>query len=358
MLMRTYCWIALLPLVAAVVACEDFGGAEGEKGELRWTLEKSTDLFTKASSEMPDTNDFLLTISDAGGRVLYDGTYGASPQSLPVQEGSYLVYVRCCDFPTPAFDSAQYGDQQLVVVRAGESVTVRLLCTMMNAGVRLRRGSDFLAAYPEGVVYLKSDKGRLMYAYREDRIAYFHPGAVSVTLFNEGKEETLLTRTLLSQQILTLSLRASSPQSGHSGIEVAVDTTRNWTSEDYLIGGNGNQGSEPSDACSVADAPLHIGEKQVWFYGYIVGGDLTAAGKSVKTSGITKETHLALAARSSVTEKAACLAVELPKGAVRDALNLVSHPDYIGRRVYVRGEVVASYFGTTGLKSTSEYQLK
>ena len=253
MLMRTYCWIALLPLVAAVVACEDFGGAEGEKGELRWTLEKSTDLFTKASSEMPDTNDFLLTISDAGGRVLYDGTYGASPQSLPVQEGSYLVYVRCCDFLTPAFDSAQYGDQQLVVVRAGESVTVRLLCTMMNAGVRLRRGSDFLAAYPEGVVYLKSDKGRLMYAYREDRIAYFHPGAVSVTLFNEGKEETLLTRTLLSQQILTLSLRASSPQSGHSGIEVAVDTTRNWTSEDYLIGGNGNQGSEPSDACSVAD---------------------------------------------------------------------------------------------------------
>ena len=108
----------------------------------------------------------------------------------------------------------------------------------------------------------------------------------------------------------------------------------------------------------MADAPLHIGEKDVWFCGYIVGGDLTATGKSVKTSGITKETHLALAARSSVTEKASCLAVELPKGAVRDALNLVSHPGLIGRQVYVRGDVVASYFGTSGLKSTSDFVLK
>ena len=357
--MRIKTWISLLPLVAVLGACEDFGGGRSDgQGELRWVLEGDTELFTKATSHLPDTNDFLLTISDAGGKILYDGTYGDSPQSLPVDEGSYLVSVRSSDFPAPAFDSPQYGDRQLVVVRAGETVTVRLLCTMLNAGIRLRTGSDFLTAYPTGVLYVKSDKGRLMYAYREDRIAYFHPGAVSVTLFHEGKEETLLTRTLLSQQVLTLSLMASNAASGRSGIEVAVDTTRNWTSEDYLIGSGGNQGSGPSDACSVADAPLHIGEKDVWFCGYIVGGDLTATGKSVKTSGITKETHLALAARSSVTEKASCLAVELPKGAVRDALNLVSHPGLIGRQVYVRGDVVASYFGTSGLKSTSDFVLK
>ncbi|MBP5796099.1 MAG: hypothetical protein J6W07_04590, partial [Bacteroidales bacterium] len=101
-----------------------------------------------------------------------------------------------------------------------------------------------------------------------------------------------------------------------------------------------------------------IGEEDVWIYGYIVGGDLTANGKSVKTSGITKPSHLAIAARSSVTEKASCVAVELPSGKVRDALNLVDHPDLIGTRVFVKGNIVESYFGTTGLKGTSDYARK
>ena len=112
-------------------------------------------------------------------------------------------------------------------------------------------------------------------------------------------------------------------------------------------------------ACSVADALSRIGEKDVWVYGYIVGGDLTTSSSgNVKTSGITKATHLAIADRSSITDKTKCLAVELPAGKVRDALNLVSHPDLIGTRVYVKGDVVEKYFGTTGLKGTSDYVMK
>jgi hypothetical protein len=89
-----------------------------------------------------------------------------------------------------------------------------------------------------------------------------------------------------------------------------------------------------------------------------VGGDLTSAGKSVKTSGITSKTHLALAARSSVTDKASCVAVELPSGKVRDAINLADHPDLIGTRIYLKGNVVEKYYGTTGLKGTSEFAQK
>ena len=96
-----------------------------------------------------------------------------------------------------------------------------------------------------------------------------------------------------------------------------------------------------------------------WVCGYIVGGDLSATGSKVNTGPtFKKNTHLAIAARASVTEKASCLSVELPKGGIRDALNLVSHPGLIGRQVYVRGDVVASYFGTSGLKSTSDFVLK
>ena len=66
--MKTLKWMALLPfLLAGASACDDFGLApdpQKEQGELRWTLDES--LFTKAgNSEIPDTNDFLLTILDA-----------------------------------------------------------------------------------------------------------------------------------------------------------------------------------------------------------------------------------------------------------------------------------------------------
>ena len=74
-------WMALLPfLVAGAGACDDFGMAPDpnkEQGELRWALEKGT-LLTKAG-EYPDTNDFLLTVRDAQGKLLYDGLWGDSP---------------------------------------------------------------------------------------------------------------------------------------------------------------------------------------------------------------------------------------------------------------------------------------
>ena len=108
----------------------------------------------------------------------------------------------------------------------------------------------------------------------------------------------------------------------------------------------------------MGSAASHIGENGVWVTGYIVGGDLTSSGTTVKTADITKSTHLALADRASVTAKASCLAVELPQGRVRDALNLVDHPDLVGRRVSVKGNIVERYFGTVGMKSTSDFEIK
>ena len=263
----------------------------------------------------------------------------------------------------------------MVVVKAGAIVTVRLNCVLENAGVRLQVAPDFLTSYPDGVLFLKSGDTRLMYGYSEKRIAYFKPGPISLILNNRGADETLLTRTLDARTILTLSI--SAPHGGTasaSTITVAVDTAKVWNNESYVIGGGGSgsgsgsggnsggadddPGADLDNAYSVAQAGDHVGEDDVWVFGYIVGGDLSTAGTTVKTSKLTKSTHLAIAARSSVTAKASCVAVELPKGAVRDALNLVDHPDLIGSRVYLKGSIVASYFGTTGLKSVSDYVLK
>ena len=49
--------------------------------------------------------------------------------------------------------------------------------------------------------------------------------------------------------------------------------------------------------------------------------------------------------------------VELPAGKVRQALNLVDHPELIGKRVKVKGDLVDKYFGTVGLKSTTDYEM-
>ena len=362
---------ALLPLVAALGACDDFGLRSGGEGELRWIIEENG---TRASSaEIPDTNDFILKVSDAQGKVLYEGAYGDSPESLLVQAGSYTVAVHSIEFTAPGFSRPVYGDEQVVVVKAGATVTVRLWCVLENAGVRLQVAPDFLTSYPDGVLFLKSGDTRLMYGYSEKRIAYFKPGPISLILSNNGAEETLLNRTLDSRTILTLSI--SAPHGGTadaSSISVVVDTAKVWNHESYIIGGGGSgsgsgsgggsgdddQGDAIDNAYSVSQTSDHVGEDDVWVFGYIVGGDLSTAGTTVKTSGIKKSTHLAIASRSSVTAKASCVAVELPKGPVRDALNLVDHPDLIGTRVYLKGCIVASYFGTTGLKSVSEYVLK
>ena len=374
MAMRLKRMWALLPLVAALGACDDFGLRSGGQGELRWIIAGNGADTRASSAEIPDTNDFILKVSDAGGKVLYEGAYGDSPESLLVDAGSYTVAVHSIEFTAPGFSRPVYGDEQVVVVKAGATVTVRLTCILENAGVRLQVAPDFLTSYPDGVLYLKSGDTRLMYGYSEKRIAYFKPGPITLVLNNRGADEVLLTRTLNARTILTLNL--SAPHSGAaatSSITVAVDTAKIWNHESYVIGGGGSgsdsggsgsgglgddSASEIDNAYSVSQAHDHVGEDDVWVFGYIVGGDLSTAGTTVKTSKLTKATHFAIATRSTVTAKASCVAVELPKGAVRDALNLVDHPDLIGTRVYLKGSLVTSYFGTTGLKSVSDYVLK
>lgn len=343
---------ALIPLT--VTACDDFSlwDAPQEKGILRWTLESVPS--TKSAENLPDTNDYILTVRDASGKTLYEGAYGDSPQSLEVEAGNYTVGIVSIPFPEPAFDSPQYGDEQLVQVPAGQNITVRLNCTLQNAGIRLKTGPDFLQAYPDGILYVQQGDTKLKYLYREERVAYVKPGLASVLLYHEGQNryETLFNRLMEAREVLTIGIVApgGSGGSGKNSIIVQTDTTKVWENEHFLIGGN------TGAPISVADVPSHIGEEGIWVTGYIVGGDLTSAGKNVKTEDITKNTHLALADRSSTTDKAACLAVELPQGKVRDALNLVNHPELIGRRVRLKGNLVEKYFGTVGMKGTADYE--
>ena len=341
-----------------LASCEMFGPGSSSEGDgrLRISFEPSYGKMSRSSGEIPDTSDFILTVRDSDGKVIYDGLYGDSPESIMVKAGSYTVSVISEKFEKPAFSSPQFGDEQCVLVPSGGVADVRLTCSQMNCGVRLDVGPGFLKAFPDGVLFLKSSQGRLMYGYSEKRIAYFHPGSVSLVLNSGEKDKILMTRNLEACQILVLgvSVASGTGASVTEHISVAVDTTRVWLSDSYVIGGDDGKGTGSSDAMTVSQAMSAAGEEDVWVSGYVVGGDLTSSSASFEAP-FSSRTCLLLGPRSSTKERTSCISVQLPAGEVREALNLVDNPELLGRKIVVRGDIVDSYYGLTGLKNCSEY---
>lgn len=341
-----------------LVACKK-SGSEVEVGELRVSFSEVMYLAPSVRSEMPDTGDFKLDIMDSKGESIYSGTYGACPEVLSVPSGSYVVKAVSSEFEKPAFSSPQYGDEQCVVVPPGGVADVRLYCSQMNSGIRLLIDSDFLNVYPDGVLFLKSEKGKVMYGYSEKRFAYFHPGQVSLILNQDGEDVVMMTRTLQAQEMLSLKINVSSSSVSEgpaATVDLKVDTVRNWISDVYVLGSAGGQGGDSSEAMTVAQAREAIGEKDVWVSGYIVGGDLTSSSASFDEP-FTSRTNLLIGPKSSTSIKASCLSVQLPAGDLRDALNLVDHPSNLGRKVALQGDIVEAYFGIPGIKNISEFML-
>ena len=347
--------------VVLTAACESL---EWGRGEIRLGFVDGDYVSTKAAWSLPDTSDFILSITDASGKSVYEGKYGDSPEGLGVSSGTYTVKVVSNTFKAPAFDTPQYGDEQTVRVTAGSVVKVQLVCTQLNCGIRLKTASSFLEACPEGLLYVKSADGKLQFSYRETRIAYFNPGSVSVLLVNGGTEETLLSRTLSSEQILTVNISASVSSSSSSPsvpyTKISVDTSRVWLSESYRIGGsNSSKGSDTDNAYNITSAKENIGATDVWVLGYIVGGDLTSSSTGISfDEPFSSRTHFAIGPRSSTTDKSSCMSVFLPSGDIRDAINLVDHPEVIGKQIYIKGDIVEAYYGIPGIKNVSEYRFK
>lgn len=327
--------------------------------EVRFRFSGVLEPGTRAESLLlPDTNDFILRLEDSGGKVLYSGYYGDRPDKFSLGSGSYVASVFSREFNVPAFDAPQFGDEVCFMLNSQKQYSVDFNCTQTNSGVRLNIRPGFVADYDGGVLFLTSSKGRVMYSYAEERTAYFHPGPVSLKFLYEGSESVLFTRELRPNEILTVNLDSGNGSGSGGGrgegMFISVDTSRVWSEYDYVLGGGG--GTDPSDALSVAQARGAAGREDVWVWGYVVGGDLTSS--SVSFGPVFRSyTNLAVAADRNERDREQMLSVSLPAGEVRDALNLVDNPDLLGKRVYVRGDIVASYFGLPGVKNISEYKM-
>lgn len=352
----------MMALAVSTLSCNKVPSA-GAQGTLSWNF--SSRVFTRSTVDLPDTDAFILTVKNSAGEVLYEGAYGDSPESMLVNPGSYTVKVVSMAFLKPEFSAPQFGDEQVVVVQSGANTKARLNCTQLNSGLRLKLDGKFNSTYPEGFVTVSSAEGDLKYGQTERRIGYFRPGNISVAL-NDGKSsKVLLTRFLEACEVLTLGISCPSaepPKPGESaGLSITVDTSRVWSSFEYEIGSG--QGADPgttqATAYSVGQAKEHVGEKGVWVCGYIVGGDLSSAKEGISfTAPFSSMTCMAIASRSSVTTKNSCLSVKIPKGEIRVAVNLADHPELVGQKIYLKGDLIASYFGIPGIENISEYVLK
>lgn len=95
---------------------------------------------------------------------------------------------------------------------------------------------------------------------------------------------------------------------------------------------------------------------EAWVKGYIVGfmqlGDSNYPVFSAETDSI--DTNILLA--DSIGDEVNYIAVQLPKGDVREGLNLVANKDNLNKEVLIYG-TIAPYFGTTGIKGVSYAKL-
>lgn len=93
-----------------------------------------------------------------------------------------------------------------------------------------------------------------------------------------------------------------------------------------------------------------------WVKGYIVG--YLPANNSVMSAAqfcsadTAAQTNLVLAASASETLTDNCMAVQLPAGEIRTALNVKDHADNIGKEVLLYGSI-EKYCGAAGIKSVS-----
>lgn len=343
-----------------VAACDVIGPDDLGKGELRVSFAK--DAVARSVSEVPDTGDFILSITDSKGGTVYSGKYASCPEVMEVPSGNYTVKVLSHEFRKPAFSSPQFGDEQSVKVPAGGVADVRLMCGQMNCGVKLNVSPDFLTAYPGGVLFLKSPEGKLMYGYSEKRYAYFLPGNVSLVLSDGGTDEVLITRSLQAREMLVLKVNVAQtpdepdPDMQGAKVSVAIDTTRNWVTDTYVIGG-GVQGSSPAEAMTVAQARASAGVEDVWISGYIVGGDLTSSSASFEAP-FESRTNIVIGPKSTTSNRSSSLSVQLVAGDAREALNLVDNPSNLGRRILLKGNVVEAYYGMPGIKNITDFELR
>lgn len=143
-------------------------------------------------------------------------------------------------------------------------------------------------------------------------------------------------------------------------IRIGIDEKNSDNGDDNppvpdLPGGDGTQ-TNPYNVAQALEIYRKGGTSALWVTGYIVGfiDDSDASTGAHFSADHPSVFNILIASSPSEKDASRCLAVQLPWGNVRSALNLASNPGNLGRLVILKGDI-GKYLGTAGLWSTSAY---
>lgn len=144
---------------------------------------------------------------------------------------------------------------------------------------------------------------------------------------------------------------------GGAGVTVATGSTSEYWLDHLpvLVEGDGTQ----AKPYTVAQAKAKQNETAKWVTGYIVGYIYTTTSPYVYTYSASgaATTNMLIADSPTETIDGNCVPVQLPIGAIRDALNLSTKPGNLGKKVSVKGDLLA-YFSVPGVKTLTSYWLE
>ncbi len=168
----------------------------------------------------------------------------------------------------------------------------------------------------------------------------------------EGSVNFMLGQNTLPAQGGSVDIEFNAQQSGIyqgklvvSSSSVSVEVSLVATVSEVSAAGTKEQPYSCGDIISMG---IDDSKTKGWVMGFILGSATTGP----KVNDNPNATSLILADDNEGTNM---IAVQLPSGAIRDSLNIVDNPDNIGRQVKVYGSL-EKYFGTSGVKSVSEYE--
>jgi len=346
----------LLPFVAIVFSCDGLKISEEKKGTLflKFEAEERTKAVVR---DFPDSNLFVLKITKIGGVVVYEGLYGERPDNIQLEAGSYDVEVVSALFSHPSFDTPCYADKKSVIVEGGVTTNLSLLCKQINSGLRLIFSEAFKARFSGYTPVVADTKGEKDYTYSETKFLYVNPGLIEIKARGAAGVATVSVnkRELAANEMLTLSLDAIGTGAPDSKSGIVIDTISVWKN-DEVVYGQIRDGSSKERALSIGDVDGRIGDKDLWIFGYISGYLTTAS--LINTAPFSTETNIAIAETIGISDKSKCVGIALPSGAVREALNLKANPGNLGKRLYIKGDIVESYFGIRGINNVEEFALE
>ncbi len=217
--------------------------------------------------------------------------------------------------------------------------------TTTKNDIRLKVSDDGKAA--EAIVIPTTDLAGKKLVIEHGTIGYEYDlsSATNITEYNSGFRYTY--NLTLDPTVAVVSVSASATITAWSE-GPAESVTINKKYDAYQPIGTGTQ----ADPYTLVDAKNVWFENGVWVKGYIVGyytnSSLSNFSNDLSDPDSVRDSAIALAASPTETNGANTFPVQLPTGAIREALSLKINPDNLGKEVKIKGNI-NTYYGSIGL---------